>query len=161
MQTPRLMQNPFWWHNHSFPCPQNIHSHFRTCSHLMYNFIWSRIECNCTEEKNIVMKVDQNHYPEPLLHLFCCPKIQEKGIELRIHINTVSGYYYIDSWRRRGGMDEIVLAAPAQVKPPNTRQGVTVMQNCIPAAQSLYISLQIKILTYSCNPRECISNIKI
>ena len=77
----------------------------------MYNFIRSRIECNCTGAKNIVMKVDQKHCPESLLHLFCCPKIQEKDIELRIHINTVPGHYKIDSCRRRGGMDEMVLAA--------------------------------------------------
>ena len=41
MQMPTLMQNPFWWHNHSFPCLQNIHWHSCTCSCLMHNFIWS------------------------------------------------------------------------------------------------------------------------
>jgi hypothetical protein len=68
------------------------------------------------QEKNIVMKVDQKLCPEPLLHLFCCPKIQEKGIQLGIHINTVSRHYNIDSWRRRGGMNEMVLAAPCLSK---------------------------------------------
>src|ERR1700730_3967264 len=99
------------------------------------------------------MKVDQNHYPEPLLHLFCCPKIQEKGIELRIHINTVSGYYYIDSWRRRGGMDEIVLAAP------RLRKAAEHSSRCHSNAKLHFSSsvtvhiLAIKILTYSCDPR--------
>ena len=97
MQTPTLMQNPFWWHNHSFPYPKNIHWDSCTCSCLMDNFIWSGIECNCAGEKNIVMKVDQKHCPEPLLHPFCCPKIQEKGIELRVHINTISMHYNINS----------------------------------------------------------------
>ena len=77
----------------------------------MDNFIWSGIECHYTGEKNIVMKVDQKHCLEPLLHPFCCPKIQKKGIELRIHINTVSRHYNINSERRRGGMDEMVIAA--------------------------------------------------
>jgi hypothetical protein len=56
----------------------------------MDNFIWSGIECNYTGDKNIVMKVDQKHCPEPLLH-------PGKGIELRININTVSRHYNIDS----------------------------------------------------------------
>ena len=49
------------------------------------------------EEKKIVMKVDQKHCPEPLLHQFCCPKIQEKGIEFVIYINIVFRYYNINS----------------------------------------------------------------
>jgi hypothetical protein len=43
------------------------------------------------------MKVDQKCCPEPLLHLLCCLKIQEKGIELRIHIDTISECCNIDS----------------------------------------------------------------
>ena len=62
------------------------------------------------------MKVDQKCCPELLLHVFCCLKIQGKVIELRIHIDNISECYNIDSWKRRRGMDEMVLAVPCLSK---------------------------------------------
>jgi hypothetical protein len=78
-----------------------------------YCIILSGVKLNVIvqERKNIVMKTIKKRCPEPLLHLFCCPKIQEQDIELK-NINTISGHYDIDSCRRRGWMDEMVLAAP-------------------------------------------------
>ena len=62
------------------------------------------------------MKVDQKCCLELLLHVFCCLKIQGKVIELKIHIDNISECYNIDSWKRRRGMDEMVLAAPCLSK---------------------------------------------
>ena len=58
------------------------------------------------------MKVDQKCCLEPLPHVFCGLKIQGKDIELKIHIDNVSECYNIDNWKKRGGKDEMVLAAP-------------------------------------------------
>jgi hypothetical protein len=106
------------------------------------------------------MKVDQKHFLEPLLHLFCCQKIQEKSSELRSYINTISGHHNINSWRRRGGMDEMVLAAL------HLSKATKHLSRCHSNAKLHFSSsvtvhiFAIKILTYSCDSQKCILNIK-
>lgn len=82
-------------------------------------------------------KIDQKHPTTSIL----LPKKPGKGVKLRVHINTVSGHCNIDNWRR-GGMDEMVLAAPRLSKGTEHSSRCHSNAKLHSAAQSLHIFLQ-------------------